>query len=83
MPKIHHHWNDSDNADDDDVEFDAPGVRCGIFTGSSIESCHYSNVTQSDDINEDDNSKEDMDEESDDSDNERLGHAARNMSGGD
>ena len=85
MPKLHHHWNHSDDEDDDDddVEFDAPGVCCSVFTGSLTESRHYSNMTQNDDINEDDDSEEDMDKESDDLDNNRLGHAARNMSGGD
>ena len=37
------HWNDSDDEDDNDLEFDAPGVRGGDFTDSSTES-HYSAI---------------------------------------
>ena len=87
MLALHHHWNDSDDEDADDLEFGVrdttPRAGCGLSTGSSTESRHYSNATQSDDdINEDD-SNEDMDEESYDSDKDSLRRAARTMSSGD
>ena len=77
------HRDNSDDEDDDEFECNAPGVRGGDFTDSSTESRHYSNNTGSGDIDQDDDSIEDMDNESDDTDDDSVGCGARNMLGGD